>query len=190
MSHPFPPRYNGHDASFRQALVGGNYGLLTAATYEPRPDLYSSILWRQLFGDVVLEAAFEGVGGSGTQGDLRTYAACARPTPFLRLPAAPLPRGAVAVAVVNLGDAEVPLDLGDSEHETWLWLLTARDDASPTVALNGRPVAALEEAFPGLPPAVVANVSLPARSYAFLVLPAAARAACVAPPPREEASAS
>ena len=56
MSHPFPPRYNGHDASFRQALVGGNYGLLAAATYEPRPDLYSSILWRQLFGDVVLEA--------------------------------------------------------------------------------------------------------------------------------------
>ena len=93
------------------------------------------------------------------------------------------------IAVVNLGGAEeVPLDLG--ENETWLWLLTTRDDASPTAALNGRPVAALEEAVPGLPPAVVANVSLPARSYACLVLPAAAQAARVAPPPREEASAS
>ena len=35
---------HGHDAVFRQALVGGNYGLLADGAYAARPDLFSSVL--------------------------------------------------------------------------------------------------------------------------------------------------
>ena len=48
----------GHDAFFRQALVGGNYGLLDArADLAPNPGLFVALLWGSLVGDVVLAAS-------------------------------------------------------------------------------------------------------------------------------------
>ncbi len=35
---------------FRQALIGGSYGLLDEQTMAPRPDFYASFLWKQLMG--------------------------------------------------------------------------------------------------------------------------------------------
>ncbi|KAK7249619.1 hypothetical protein SO694_00004154 [Aureococcus anophagefferens] len=172
---------HGHDAVFRQALVGGNYGLLADGAYAARPDLFSSVLWRQLFGDVVLNASTSaGAGGSGRQGDLRTYAACARAAPRLPLPGA-LGGGSVAVAAINLATKPVNVSL-DAVGPRWVWLLTAAGAASaPAALLNGAPLPeALTPEVPPLPPAVAAAgaVELPARSYAFLLLPHAGHAAC------------
>merc|ERR1719188_382528 len=51
----------GHAAFCRQALVGGNYGLLDAATgLVPNPDFYAALLWTRLMGPQVLGAARTG----------------------------------------------------------------------------------------------------------------------------------
>ena len=59
----------------RQALVGGNYGLLQEHTYEPNPDLYLAIVWKRLMGREVLNATVAAaVGDIG--GELHVYAHC------------------------------------------------------------------------------------------------------------------
>ncbi|KAH8066580.1 glycosyl hydrolase [Aureococcus anophagefferens] len=150
---------HGHDAVFRQALVGGNYGLLADGTFAARPDLFSSVLWRQLFGDVVLDASTSaGAGGSGRQGDLRTYAACARAAPRLPLPGA-------------LGGGASPSRRSTSPRNpsTWRWARPAPLGLAPDRRrrrvrarglLNGAPLP--EALTPETPP--VAGVAAPAPS--------------------------
>ena len=182
----------GHDAFCRQALVGGNYALLNyvdGGSFSPNPDLYTAILFRHLAGDRVLQAwakesgsegsgrmdeEVEGVvedwklGGNGTQGNLRSYAFCARrasaatssPVTF----PAPLPPGAVAVLLINLdnneertrrvgisvrpggdldGQTRAPLSSQDGGFQDkavrYEYLLTSPDGlSSHRVALNGK----------------------------------------------------
>ncbi|GAV82086.1 Glyco_hydro_79n domain-containing protein [Cephalotus follicularis] len=56
----------------RQTLIGGNYGLLNTATFEPNPDYYSALLWHRLMGRNVLSTSF-----SGTK-KIRSYTHCAK----------------------------------------------------------------------------------------------------------------
>ncbi|KAL4633568.1 hypothetical protein ACB092_04G131900 [Castanea dentata] len=56
----------------RQTLVGGNYGLLNTATFVPRPDYYSALLWHRLMGKGVLAVR------TGDSPHLRSYAHCSK----------------------------------------------------------------------------------------------------------------
>ncbi|KAL0926830.1 hypothetical protein M5K25_003081 [Dendrobium thyrsiflorum] len=56
----------------RQALIGGNYGLLDLETFIPNPDYYSALLWHRLMGKDVLSID---VSGSSF---LRAYAHCSK----------------------------------------------------------------------------------------------------------------
>uniref|UniRef100_A0A0D9WMI2 Beta-glucuronidase C-terminal domain-containing protein n=1 Tax=Leersia perrieri TaxID=77586 RepID=A0A0D9WMI2_9ORYZ len=63
----------------RQSLIGGNYGLLNAATFQPNPDYYSALLWHRLMGTKVLSVTFSGTNM------IRAYAHCARNSPGITL---------------------------------------------------------------------------------------------------------
>ncbi|GMI94437.1 glucuronidase 1 [Hibiscus trionum] len=56
----------------RQALIGGNYGLLNATTFVPNPDYYGALLWHRLMGSTVLAVTKE------SDPNLRVYAHCAK----------------------------------------------------------------------------------------------------------------
>ena len=43
----------GVGALFRQSLVGGDYGLLDPATWQPRPDYWATVAWKRLMGPLV-----------------------------------------------------------------------------------------------------------------------------------------
>ncbi|KAL2349180.1 hypothetical protein Fmac_003180 [Flemingia macrophylla] len=61
-----------HKAYCRQALVGGNYGLLNTTTLIPNPDFYGALLWHRLMGHKVLSVFHEG------SPYLRAYAHCSK----------------------------------------------------------------------------------------------------------------
>ncbi|KAL5224762.1 hypothetical protein ABZP36_011401 [Zizania latifolia] len=63
----------------RQSMIGGNYGLLNTATFQPNPDYYSALLWHRLMGTKVLDATFSGTNM------IRAYAHCARDSPGITL---------------------------------------------------------------------------------------------------------
>lgn len=52
---------SGHRQVVRQALVGGDYGLLDQGSFEPRPDYWATLLWNKNMGRDVYQ-----VGGIGT----------------------------------------------------------------------------------------------------------------------------
>ncbi|KAL4323460.1 hypothetical protein GQ457_11G029510 [Hibiscus cannabinus] len=56
----------------RQALIGGNYGLLDATTFIPSPDYFGALLWHRLMGSTVLTVSKE------SDLNLRVYAHCAK----------------------------------------------------------------------------------------------------------------
>ncbi|GAA0185682.1 hypothetical protein LIER_32970 [Lithospermum erythrorhizon] len=63
----------------RQALIGGNYGLLDTTSFVPNPDYYSALLWHRLMGRNVLSTR---VSGSDK---LRAYAHCSKNYPRITL---------------------------------------------------------------------------------------------------------
>ncbi|GMI94415.1 glucuronidase 1 [Hibiscus trionum] len=63
----------------RQALIGGNYGLLNATTFVPNPDYYGALLWHRLMGSTVLAVTKE------FDPNLRVYAHCAKKKPGVSL---------------------------------------------------------------------------------------------------------
>ncbi|KAL3679607.1 hypothetical protein R1sor_022563 [Riccia sorocarpa] len=64
-------KYN-NQAFCRQSFVGGNYALLDV-DFNPNPDYYGALLWRQLMGNGVFKVEIEG----GTN-EVRAYAHCQR----------------------------------------------------------------------------------------------------------------
>ncbi|GMI94444.1 glucuronidase 1 [Hibiscus trionum] len=63
----------------RQALIGGNYGLLNATTFVPNLDYYGALLWHRLMGSTVLAVTKE------SDPNLRVYAHCAKKKPGVSL---------------------------------------------------------------------------------------------------------
>jgi heparanase 1 len=153
-----------------QSLTGADYGLLTEPDLVPRPDYFNSLLWRRLMDRRVLDVTSPLLS-------LRAYAHCAAT-------GAPNHRaGAVTVLLINLdmeSSATIALD-GIASASGDLYLLSAADLQSHEVSLNG---VALVADSDGNPPAIagVAMTSgtlvLPPASFAFVVLPDAAAAAC------------
>jgi heparanase 1 len=165
----------GQPVVVRQTLSGANYGLIDDATLAPRPDYWTSVLWRRLMGTSVLSVA--------ASGDplLRTYAQCTRAG------APGYAKGAVTLVVLNLDQTRavsIPIaaSLGD---EADAYVLSSPDVTSSDVSLNGTPlVAAADGTLPALPPGVEKRsggtlaVTFGPATYGYVVLPGAAAAAC------------
>uniref|UniRef100_A0A1D1Z3K1 Heparanase-like protein 1 n=1 Tax=Anthurium amnicola TaxID=1678845 RepID=A0A1D1Z3K1_9ARAE len=187
----------------RQALIGGNYGLLDTKTFLPNPDFYSALLWHRLMGKGVL-----GIDISGSS-LLRAYAHCAKH------------RAGVTLLLINLSnntefsvtvrnDMNVFLAEGSGIQrdnaimhglkKTVSWVgrktsevdakreeyhLTAKDGyhRSKTMLLNGNPLELTENGnIPDMDPILV-SLSLPIGimplSIAFIVFPEFEARACV-----------
>ncbi|XP_057949309.1 heparanase-like protein 2 [Malania oleifera] len=61
-----------HKVFCRQALIGGNYGLLNTTTFIPNPDYYGALLWHRLMGKNVLSATHR------SSPYLRAYSHCSK----------------------------------------------------------------------------------------------------------------
>lgn len=159
---------HGEATVVRQTLSGSDYGLIDDVTLEPRPDYWTSVLWRRLMGTRVLSAS---------TGDpkLFAYAHCTRGGPT----------GSVTIALLNLDrqfaatfDAT---SFAPSVARAQLYLLTAPSVDAPSVMLNGRALAAAADgAPPPLDPVSVdaRKITLAPASYGFVVLPDANAKAC------------
>jgi heparanase 1 len=152
----------------RQTLSGSDYGMIDDATLRPNPDYWNSVLWKRLMGPRVLAATVDpGV-------NVRTYAHCTPGRP-----------GAVTLLALNLNETDaIALRIKPRASEDLeLYLLTSSGATSPDVLLNGELLEVTEPdgVLPPLDPLAVAGgraIELPALSYAFVLLPDAAPAAC------------
>jgi hypothetical protein len=155
----------GHEVVVRQTLSGSNYGLLDDLTLDPRPDYFTSVLWRRLVGERVMAAHVHG------DNKLRVYAHCTRGEP-----------GSMTLAYLNLDEERgARIDLGRGA-EVDVYQLDAESLTAPTVRLNGQPlVAGPDGSLPSLLPVTVAGpvVDVAPRSYGFLVVRKAGLAACM-----------
>ncbi|HTV22402.1 MAG TPA: hypothetical protein VMG12_27125, partial [Polyangiaceae bacterium] len=108
----------------RQTLVGSDYGLLDAATLEPRPDYYASLLWRRAMGARVLD-----VHRAGHNPYLRAYAHCS-------------PDGAsVSLLVLNEHPSEAArVELDRAPAQAARYDLSAPSLESRTLWVNGAPL--------------------------------------------------
>jgi heparanase 1 len=115
----------GETVVIRQTLVGGDYGLLSADDFTPRPSYWASWLWKQTMGATALA-----VDVSPRTPAVRAYAQCAR-TP-----------GAVTVLLENLhatATATVRL-AGLSGRRAAVHVLRAADAGAREVTLDGHPL--------------------------------------------------
>jgi heparanase 1 len=169
-----------------------------SAALRPRPDYYSTVLWKQLMGPTLLNATAAGAAAA----DVTVFASCAAA-------AARAPRGAVALAYINGGAADAALAvpaLGAAPRRVDFALSgsaagaprPARADAaagpaplpadlwSEDIFLNGVLFAVdARGALPAYPvpgaaqPAGAAPALLAGYSYGFVLFPDAAEAACM-----------
>jgi hypothetical protein len=144
-------------------LVASDYGLIDEDTFEPRPNYWAALLWRQLMGNVVLDA------GEQPNAHTYVYAHCLRDTP-----------GGVAVVALNIHrDNTSQLVLSDVAKR---YTLSAEDSLETlSVLLNGETLAMSEDnRLPELSGQDVAgdSVELQPASITFLTAPEAANAAC------------
>lgn len=142
-------------------LSRSDYGLIDSKSLEPRPSFWAAVLWRRLMGTTVLAAP------ASPSATLRLYAHClrhGRP-------------GSVAVLALNLSPQEQTLTLRGPSR---LYLLTASELDSRTIALNGGALAAKGNGE--LPPLASvkagSNIPLPPQSIAFVALDGAGNSAC------------
>lgn len=76
-----------HKVYCRQALIGGNYGLLNTTSFIPNPDYYGALLWHRLMGKEVLSATHDG------SPYLRAYSHCSKEKP------------GIAVILINMSNS-------------------------------------------------------------------------------------
>lgn len=123
-------------AVFRQSLVGGDYGLLDPVTFEPRPDYWATLLWKERMGDEALAAPEV----TGPDRRLRVWAH--------------RKQGATVLLLINLHRSRsVCADVGDQGWLRWT-LAPVGGLLSRNVLLNGTRLDAggfSSAAGPGLP---------------------------------------
>ncbi len=142
----------GQQGVVRQTLSGSDYGLMDDTTLTPRPDYWSSVLWRRLMGERVLDTWSD-------DPTVRVYAHCLRGGD-----------GQVAVVAINLDterSADVVLPILDGAPVT-SWVLTSEELTSRAVLLNRELLTANEDGtLPPLDGFEGRSFFLPARSYGF-----------------------
>jgi heparanase 1 len=164
----------GQSVLVRQTLSGSNYGLIDDVTLAPRPDYWTSVLWRRLIGVRVLDAP------AGSDSLLRVYAHCTRAGAPDAHP------GGVTLAVLNLDrSSAVSLVLDRFGDIADVYELSSPDVTSAEIRLNGAVLHAGDDgAPPELAPLVVHRTANGLRAhfgpatYGFVVLPDAAAPAC------------
>lgn len=158
----------GQRVMVRQTLSGSDYGLLDERDLTPRPDYWTSVLWKRLMGTKVLAART-----TSADWGLRLYAHCTKDGP----------PGAVSLAWVNLTPkGAVQLELGAlGEHPRWVYALTADGLEDRAIRLNATKLALRADG--SLPPldgraATGPTQEIPAGSYGFISFPNAGLTAC------------
>lgn len=143
-------------------LAASDYGLLDETTLAPRPNYWGALLWRQLMGTVVLEAAVP------VQSGLHVYAHCQRGKP-----------GGVALLVIN-NDRDAPHSLRLAVASL-RYTLDAANLLDQRVRLNGNPLAlSAGDELPAIEgvPATAATVTFAPATISFLAIPEAENHAC------------
>jgi heparanase len=173
---------DGQAVVIRQALIGADYGLIDAQTWQPRPDYFNSLAWKRWMGARVLE-----VGRSGDNPWLRLYAHCSAREPGVAVLLA-LNVDATQPAAFRLAQPVMSV----SGHQ-----LTAPALDSRELRLNGTPLA-LEHSEPGVRwPALEGRaldgsqpIVLAPASYGFFELRGVAAASCQSSEPAPSSSTS
>jgi hypothetical protein len=102
-------------------LAASDYALLDNATFLPRPDFWSALLWHRLMGTTVLAPKLPPSPG------VHTYAHCLRDAP-----------GGIALLIIN-ANKDVTYSL-TTPQPAERYTLAATDLLSPDVTLNGTPL--------------------------------------------------
>lgn len=149
----------GLDAMFTHALISGSNGVIDEKTFLPNADYWAALLWRRLMGTRVLDA------GSPAPG-LHLYAHCQRGS-----------AGGVTLLALNTGTEGRTISTGLPAQ---VYRLSASELQSPTVLLNGKPLAlTAQDRLPAIAPqASGGEVHLAPASIGFIVLPTAANRSC------------
>lgn len=118
-----------HKVVVRQTLAGSDYGMIDNETLEPRPDYWSSLLFKKLLGKSVLRVDQKGPD-SGT---LRFYAHCmASSHPSFR-------PGAVSLLAINTSEKQAKsfkIKLPREDLESLTFTLTSIDPLGKEIYLN------------------------------------------------------
>ena len=150
------------DVVFHNTLVASDYGLLDENTFEPKPNFWGALLWRQLMGTKVLDTGFDNRAG------MHVYAHCLREVP-----------GGVAMLVLNT-DREKASSL-TLPVEATRYTLASEELTSKVVALNGSALQlGVNDQIPEFKGQTVEAGALtfePA-SITFLAIPSADNSAC------------
>lgn len=152
----------GVQVHMHNTLAASDYGLLDEKNYQPRPNYWAALLWRNLMGTTVLDPRV------APQSDLHVYAHCLRNH-----------LGGVALLVINSSQSE-PLSL-DVPTPSLRFTLAARELASKEVQLNGNKLALSDEdVLPKLngAPTQAGTITLAPASITFLSLRDARNPSC------------
>lgn len=162
----------GVQVQVRQALVGSDYGLLAETDYAPRPDFWSTVLWKQLMGPEVLQTQ------SSLPQTVRHYAHCH-------------PQQGVTFLWLNLADKATSFFFAYPLAKARRYTLTADQLTSKAITVNGTPIQESEVVsaggFLGEPVSLThtdGQLTLPSHSATFMHLPALYHQGC--PLPRKE----
>jgi hypothetical protein len=152
----------GVQVQMHNTLAASDYGLLQEYTFEPRPNYWSALLWRELMGTTVLDA------GTASSPSLYVYAQCLRNHP-----------GGVALLVINTDSKQAQsLTLPTSSDR---YTLTARELTDKQVQLNGVDLKlTVNDELPELKGAAThpGEIQFAATSITFLAISKANNASC------------
>ncbi|GMI94446.1 glucuronidase 1 [Hibiscus trionum] len=166
----------------RQALIGGNYGLLNATTFVPNPDYYGALLWHRLMGSTVLAVTKE------SDPNLRVYAHCAKKKPGVSLIFINLSKDRsfnITLSNAKPGDAGKPNYefVGKQNREEYHLRALTGDIKDDIVCLNDVPMVQTDsEDIPAMDPKLVdasTPISIAAQSIAYVTIRDFEAPACV-----------
>ena len=142
-------------------LASSDYGLLDESTYDPRPDYWAALLWKQTMGPVVLDP------GTPKDRTVRIYAHCSSGK-----------EGGITVLALNTNtkNETIMIPLAGERYT-----LTAPELTSTTAMLNGAELkAASDGSIPPIhgEPFAAGTLRLAPASITFLTLPSAGNKSC------------
>ncbi|GMI94436.1 glucuronidase 1 [Hibiscus trionum] len=167
---------------YRQALIGGNYGLLNATTFVPNPDYYGALLWHRLMGSTVLAVTKE------SDPNLRVYPHCAKKKPEVSLIFINLSKDRsfnITLSNAKPGDAGKPNYefVGKQNREEFHLRALTGDIKDDIVCLNDVPMVQTDsEDIPAMDPKLVdasTPISIAAQSIAYVTIRDFEAPACV-----------
>ncbi|KAK3705133.1 hypothetical protein RRG08_005523 [Elysia crispata] len=162
---------------FRQTFYSAPYALVTDTKLIPNPDYYLSVIYKRLVEGHVFRVNIEFLSPM-----IRIYAHCARNSFYN------YPDGAIVVYYLNiaatpsnlsLGQFEIPACGNQSQVDLFIFTASTGDMKDRVAKLNGKELKMNGPNLPDMDPQRhTGDVSLPAKSYGFIVIPEAGVALC------------